>query len=313
MQLYKSRGFGEFFQDTFAFLKQNGRHIFKHFFIVNGIFLLILLVLGYFFTKFYSDVLFGGILSGSSTGVDAYMNENGGLFILLISIFIIVGLIAGMISYSYIPIYLKLYDLHGGKTFGVSQIINSYKANIGKIFIFLICGILLFFPLFIVVGLMALIMTITIIGILGLPFLLGAVSLFYQMTLMEYLKKDSQIWSCFGYSWSLMTRQFWAAVGSVGIFYLISYVIQNVIAIIPYIFGMVSIFTTTEDGSQPASSEIGATMMVIMLAVFFITFLVSSILNVVVQLNQGIVFYSLKEDSENINSKSIIDQIGSGE
>ena len=46
MQLYKSRGFGEYFQDTFAFLKQNGKHLFKHFFIINGIFLLILMVIG---------------------------------------------------------------------------------------------------------------------------------------------------------------------------------------------------------------------------------------------------------------------------
>ena len=30
-------------------------------------------------------------------------------------------------------------------------------------------------------------------------------------------------------------------------------------------------------------------------------------------INQGIVFYSLKEDNENINTKSVIDQIGSGE
>jgi len=50
MQLYKSRDFSAFFQDTFAFLKQNGKHYFKHYFIVNGIFLMILMVLGYFFT-----------------------------------------------------------------------------------------------------------------------------------------------------------------------------------------------------------------------------------------------------------------------
>ena len=59
--------------------------------------------------------------------------------------------------------------------------------------------------------------------------------------------------------------------------------------------------------------EIAGTMTVMMIAIFLLTFLVSSILNVIVQLNQGIVFYSLKEDNENINTKSVIDQIGSGE
>ena len=55
------------------------------------------------------------------------------------------------------------------------------------------------------------------------------------------------------------------------------------------------------------------TMTVMMLAVFLLTFLVSSVLNVVLQLNQGVVYYSLKEDIENINTRSDIDLIGSGE
>jgi hypothetical protein len=50
-----------------------------------------------------------------------------------------------------------------------------------------------------------------------------------------------------------------------------------------------------------------------MVAIFLLTFLVSSILNVIVQINQGVVFYSLKEDNENINTKSDIDLIGSSE
>ena len=86
MQLYKSRGFSEFFQDTFSFLKQNGKHYFKHFFIINGIFLLILMVIGYFISKFYSEFLFNGILQSenSNTVLDNYMNENIGVFVLLI-------------------------------------------------------------------------------------------------------------------------------------------------------------------------------------------------------------------------------------
>ena len=77
-------------------------------------------------------------------------------------------------------------------------------------------------------------------------------------------------------------------------------------------FFMGSLFTTVPEGNVNPQ-EIGATFMVIMLAVFFVTFIVGSVLNNITQLNQGIVFYSLKEDNENINTKSVIDQIGSGE
>ncbi len=167
-QLYKSRDFGALFQDTFAFVKANGGHLFKNFFAVNGIFLLILMVLGYFFTKFYSDVVFGGLINGNASAIDNYMNENAGLFIILVLIFVIVALIAGMISYAYLPIYLKLYEEHEGNHFGVNQLISAYKSNIGKLFIFLICGIILIIPTIIIAGLAAFVLTITIIGMLGL-------------------------------------------------------------------------------------------------------------------------------------------------
>ncbi|MEZ4796246.1 MAG: hypothetical protein R2785_03655 [Flavobacteriaceae bacterium] len=314
MQLYKSRGFSEFFQDTFTFLRQNGKHYFKHFFIINGIFLLILMVIGYFISKFYSEFLFSGILQSenSNTALDNYMNENFGVFILLVIVFAVFGLIAGLISYSYTSIYLKLYSENDGKNFETQQIIKVYKQNIGNLFVFLVCSIILGIPLIIVLGIGAFVLMITIVGILLIPVLVGALTLFYNMTLMEYLQQKKGIWDSFGYAWKLMTTKFWAAVGSVGIFYLMAYVIQNIITIIPYMFFMGSMFTTLPEGNADPA-EIGASFMVLMLVVFFITFIVGTILNNITQLNQGIVFYSLKEDNENINTKSVIDQIGSSE
>ena len=313
MQLYKSRGFGEYFQDTFAFLKQNGKHLFKHFFIINGIFLLILMAIGYFFSKFYTETVLGGLINGNNSALDDYINQNSSIFVLLVLIFIVVGLIAGIVSYAFVPIYLKLYNQNKGKNFTATDIINVYKANIGKLFAFLFAGIVVAIPLSIGVGLLLFILAITIIGIFAMPLVIGAVSLFYQGTLMEYLEKNRSIWDSFGYSWKMMSSKFWAAIACVGLFYLISYIAQNAIAIIPYIFGMVDLFTDIEANTVPDSMAIQKTMTVMMLAIFLLTFLVSSVLNVVLQLNQGVVYYSLKEDIENINTRSDIDLIGSGE
>ncbi len=110
MQLYKSRGFGELFQDTFAFLKQNGKHLFKHFIIINGIPLILLLILGYFFSKFFGDIFSGSVFSDNSAAMDNYINENLGVFSLLVMVLVILGVLAGMIWYAFIPFYLKLYQ-----------------------------------------------------------------------------------------------------------------------------------------------------------------------------------------------------------
>lgn len=313
MQLYKSRDFSEYFQDTFAFIKQNGRHLFKHFIIINGIPLMILLVLGYFFSKFYGDIFSEGMLNGNSSAIDSYINENSGGFSLLIITFVIIAFLAGMIWYAFVPFYLKLYQEKNGINFSSSDIMNCYKTHLGKIFIFFICGLLLALPMLVGLSVLLLILAITIIGFLAMPMVIGALSLLYQGALMEYIDDQRGIWGSFMYSWKLMRSKFWAAIGCVGLFYLMSYVIQNVIAIIPYAFGMVSLFTEIETNTAGDGTAIQKTITVMMLAIFLLTFFVSSLLNIILQINQGVVYYSLKEDIENINTKSAIDLIGSSE
>ena len=312
MQLYKSRGFSDFFQDTFTFLKQNGKHFFKHFFIINGVFILILMVFGYFFTKLYSEFLFGA-LSNSANIIEDYLNDNGVLFILLGFLFLVIALISATISYSYTPIYLQLYTKHQNTDFSTQDIINIYKQKIVNIFLFLLMSIVVGFLLLIPTGILIFLLVITIVGILLLPLVIGAFALFFGCTLMEYLEGKKGLSESYGYAWKLMSSKFWASVGSVGLFYFMSYIIQNVVSLIPYLFGMVSFFTTIEQQGQAEAEDVSSFMTFMMLLVFFLSFLVGTLLNNVVQLNQGIIFYSLKEENENVNTKNEIDLIGSGE
>jgi len=313
MELYKSRGFSAFFQDTFTFLKQEGKHFFKAYFIINGLFLLILSILGYFFSQFYSDVIFSNFNNESNTtNFDSYLNENLVLFILLAVLFVIIALAASLVSYAFPLLYLKQYAEKGSSGFSAADIIKSYKKNIGKLITFIFSSILVFIILIIPLFITGFLLVITIIGMLLLPVLLGAVMLFYTMTLMEYLNGQRGIWDSFSYSFTLLKSNFWPAVGSVGLFYLISYVVQNVLTLIPYLFGLFSMFTVMDQNTNNPEN-VGNTMMVMILAVFFISFIIGAILASIVQLNQGIIYYSLKENTENINAKSIIDQIGESE
>ena len=91
-----------------------------------------------------------------------------------------------------------------------------------------------------------------------------------------------------------------------------SYIAQNVVAMIPY-FAFIIDLVTGVDAETVSPDEINKSASVMMVAIFMLTFIVSTLLNIIVQVNQGIVFYSLKEDQENINTKNDIDLIGSGE
>ena len=109
-----------------------------------------------------------------------------------------------------------------------------------------------------------------------------------------------------------MSSKFWAAVGCVGLFFLMNYLVQYVIALVPSLSYFMDVITETESGVldpfEPDPFSSALTMLY-----FVITFIISSVLNAIVQINQGVIFYSLKEDNEHINTKSDIDLIGTSE
>ncbi len=310
MQLYKSRGFSEYFSDTFLFVKKNGKHFFKNYFTIAGIPIVILMVLSYFFMKFYTEFLQNNILNSANTNLfENYINENGVLFIIIAIIFFIIALIIGVLNFSYTPIYLNLYEEYDGNNFGTKEIINSYKKNITKIILFVFASFLVAIPTVIIAGLVMTVLFIIIVGIPLILLVISLLSLFYHSAFLEYLQTKKGVFECFSYSLSLCFKKFWAAIGCVALFFLIIQVVQTIITLIPYLIG---IFTMIVDSQNDINNQEGnlTTMMTLMLFTYLISFLLSIILTTFTQLNQGIIFFSLKEENENINTKSDIEQIG---
>jgi len=313
MQLLKIRGFNEFFQDTFTFIKENGKHFFKHFFIVNGFFLVLLIGMFYvFMSSFLSKSFIGFGENLNINTIDNFMNENFGWFVIFIAVFIIIALFAGIMSYAYTPIYLKLYNENNGSHFSTRKIINSYKFNTNKLIIFLFLGFLVAVPLSMITVIAMVILIFTIVGLLIMPFILGLFTLLFNNTLLEYLHEKNNFWNSMQYVWTLMTTKFWASAGSVGLFILMSYIIQFVLQIIYYLFTSIRSLTVLETANNN-SFDLPPSIIIFMIILFILQFITSILMSSVIQINQGIIYFSLKEEKENINTKSVIDQIGSNE
>ncbi len=191
MELYKRRTFGEYFQDTFEFVRQNGKHFFKNYFIVNGVFILIIMSFMYLILQFYKDILMSSFNQDLDVNlVENYLNENGGLFILLFFAFLIVAMIAGVINYAYTPIYLNLYEKYKGNNFSTKIIFNALKKHLTKLFIFLLASMLISIPVMIIAVIAMFVLAITIIGIPLLFLVMGWLYFFYNAALIEYLNGE---------------------------------------------------------------------------------------------------------------------------
>lgn len=305
-QLYKSRDFGLFFKDTFDFLRMHGTHFFKNYIIVNGIVLLIITTITYLFNSKFQDV------STFPFVFPADYNENIGVFLLYMFLYLVVTIVLGIYVYAYVPIYFKLYERHQGANFGSKEIFNELTKNTGKLFKFVLAGALIAIPVVILAGIIGFILSITIIGIPLLLFLIAHISFFYHSALMEYIKSERKgVFECFGYSYELCFQKFIPTIGVLGIFLLIAIIIQSIFGIIQYVFLIIMGVVSLDNFDAAYDLEEWSLVFIVVFVLRIISYIVNFIISTAVQVNQGIIYYGLKEEKENINTQNTIEQIGS--
>ncbi len=313
MELFKSRDFSTFFSDTFDFIKFNGKHFLKHYLIINGIFLMVLMTFMYFFSKFYANLLTSSLYGGGQSEFETFIDNYGPIAIVLVVFFFFFAVFAGIVSYSFTPIYFRLYEENNGPNFTAKEILSSYKSKFGRLIIYVLVSVfLLAIPTFIATGIAAFIVMITIVGILLIPAVLAIPMLFFHSTLMEYIRGEKGIFDAIGYSFSVLGNKFVHAIGSLGILVLMSYIVQLGFGLIQSIFTGAGIYTMTPEAQMDVADS-STIMITIMVITYAISFVIQTFCGLILQINQSLIFYTYKEETEHINTNSVIDQIGTGE
>lgn len=311
-ELYKKRDLSAYFSDTITFFKIFGKHFFKNFFIINGVFLMILVVLIYFISKIYMEVLFSnGINMGNNPDylVD-YFNNN---VLLIIGCFIVVFLliiILSMLNISFPVIYLKLFEKTKSDTFSTQEIIDDLKKIVGKMLVFLLGSVFIIMPLaFIVFGFLFLLCFILV----GIPLLIIAGAAFFSWVTLSYyefiLNKVSFL-NALSNGYRMVKQQFWTIVGTTFLMMLLIQIIQGFITMVPYLISIVWMLTATENFQGTSQPENLSAMGIIMAVIMVFSVLLSYIFNNFIIINQGLIYYSLQEEKENYTLKNQIDLIG---
>lgn len=312
-ELYKKRDLSANFSDTTTFFKTFGKHYFKNYFIINGIFLMVLVVLIYFISKVYMEVLFSGMsnMRNNPNYLMDYFNNNmaliaGGFIITFLFIVIL-----SMLNISFPVIYLKLLEKTNGNAFSTQEIMSGLKANIGKMIVFVLGSLFIIMPLaFIVFGLLAFLCLILI----GIPLLFIVGSAFIAwitLSYYEYILKDVGYFTALSNGFGLVKQQFWTIVGTTFLMLMLVQIIQAFITMIPYVLSLIWMFVSTQNLQEPASrTDTFSTMGILMAVIMVFSVLLSYIFNNFILVNQGLIYYGLQEEKENNSTKSQIDLIG---
>ncbi len=313
MQLYQKRSFGAYFSDTFKFLRLHGKHFYRSYLLINGVFILILLAMSYFIGQFYSEFLTNSINpNAGAEPFEAFLNNNLGALIGFGLFFFLVAVLAAMVNYSFTPLYLLKYTETKGTSFTTKDIVQSYKEHAGKLVVYFLAAIPISLIAIPVLVIAMMLVAITIIGSPLVFMVLGFGMLVYHSWLMQYLYTGKNVFEAFTYALQLPFKRFWATAGCVGLFLLLVFIVRYVVSIVPYIiFGVGTAFGIENNpGGRLDPTDTMSSMMIAMIASMMLSYLISILLNTILQLNQGIIYFSIKEELENIHTKSTIDQIG---
>lgn len=310
-QLFKKRNFSELVGDTFTFFRLHGKHYYSNYFIVNGGILLVLLVLIYILMKLFIEGFYANSFiysPGSAENVDAFISENLPLIIGLSIMTGIVALFLTVLTYAFPVAYLNL--LQQKTDFSTKEIIASIKKKLGKIVIFFIASLFILVPIVLVTAVLSLALIFLLIGIPLLLILIPTIMTWISLSFYQYILTDDGYFTALGKGFSLLRQKFWPSVGSTAVMYLIMQIVVGFVSMIPYLIGIFSFVTAMELNPGKPDAEALSFFAVMMGLTMLLSLLLNFIFQNLILVNQGIIYYSLREENENNTPQSEMDLIG---
>lgn len=310
-QLYKNRNFSQYIGDTLEFFQKDFKNFFRGYFVINGSLLLVIIVLMAILMKIFYEGLKSNFGSSTfETAFERYMLENLGMFISMGGLLVVMLMIISILNYLYPVSYLSL--VAEKKSFETSDIASRMKQKVGKALVFFIIS---FFVLMPVLALIIVLCFLLIFVIIGIPLLLILIPTFISFTMLafyDYMLTENGYFTSLSNGFKILFHKFWHILGSTVIVYIFVQLVTNAITIIPYFFTVGSMLVNPEsmqssDGTMPEGVGF---LMVMMALLFVVAIVVSYVMQNIILVNQGIIYYSYKNETEKIETYSEIDSIG---
>jgi hypothetical protein len=314
-QLFKKRTFGDLISDTIAFFKSYGGHYFKNYLAINGIFIVVFVAVIYFIMRIYMDFIFSMSTMANQnnnpdTIINEYFNNNLPLFIVGMIVLMLLAVFVSLLNFAFPPIYLDLLNRKKGNDFGTKEIIAELKNNTGRLILYAIASFFTMIPLTMILMVVVMLLVFILIGIPLLFIMIPALMCWFGLSFYDYMTVKSSYFDSLQNGFSLLKQKFWTTVGTSVVILIMIQVIQGIITMFPYMIGMFSMMTSLEnpDAIQDGTFLQGFSFMFSLVMVLSV--LLGLICNNFQFINQGLIYYSLREENEEHGSHSDIDLIG---
>ena len=290
-------GLGDIVSFYFDFLKQNFKSYTNIFISYNGIFILAFLGVSYLLvTGFLGFINSDGTNSEIESGL--YIGLGGFAFLI---IFVIVAALNYSLSSSYLSYYVTNKSIEVDK----KVVWKKVSDNIGNIILFVLMLIVIYTGFLIASIILAI---IPIIGTFAQYILNFAITSWLGVSFMVLLHEKQSISNSFSEGWKLVIKNFWKCIGVnflLGL--LVGILVLLVLSIPGFIIGIYA-FHAVDTGVDIGNSAVSKIVWIIAVWVLLIVTTYSQALS---QFINGILYFSLHEQTYNEFTRAKIEQIGS--
>ncbi len=310
-ELFKKRDFNALFSDTIDFFKRFGKNYYKNYFIINGIFLMILVVLIYFISKIFLENAFSTIQDSNNDFIANYVHTNPILFFGFFGIFLLVSIFLSLLNITYPIVYLDTIDKKQNQQISSNEIIVEIRKNIGRLILFFIGTIVVILPILVIVFAILVLLCFILIGFPLLIILLPFFSSWYSQSYFIFTIEKLSFFEALKKGYDLVRPKFWLVVGNALFMQFIIQMIQSTISIVFYVIGILGFLFFREDIQNETSKGANFSLAAVCVTIVFVVLVVFGyVLNNITIINQGILYYSLREETEKKSVKNEIDSIG---
>ncbi len=285
---------GEMIKIYFDFFKQNFKNFTNIFISYNGVFILTFLGISYLLVTGFIGV-------SKNSGDDSATMLIGFGALAFFLVFIVVAALNYSLSSSYISHYVKQDGIDVEK----KSVWKLVLYNFGNIIVFILLLIVIYIGFFVASMILAF---IPIIGGIAQWILSLAMTSWFGVSFMVMLHEKKGVTEAFGEGWRLVTKNFWKCVGVNLIIGVLTGILIILVLTIPGVLIGIYSFHAVETGVDIKNSVVAKTVWIIGLCVFFVIITYSQVLS---QFINGILYFSIHEQTYNEYTREKIKQIGS--
>ncbi len=301
--LKRQRDVGEMITTYFEFIKQNFKPFLNIFISYNGIFILGFLGVSY--------LLVTGFIGAFSAESGFGINNDPSNYLALLGAgfmgFLVLFIITAVLNYSLAAVYVIQYEKNNGAEVIKRKVWEIIKQNLGKIILFIILMILMYVVLMVVGFVLAF---IPIIGTLAYYLMILAYTSWAGLSFMAMIHDNREVTEAFGEGWNLLKKYFWKSVLTNLVIGILLGILMMVVLMIPGILIGIYAFHSLDTGVDLANSPVANVVWTLALSLVLILYTINQSM---AQFVNGILYFSLHEETYNESTRERIDNIGAGE